>query len=126
MTHLRLVLLATTALTAMQFASSASHAQTASIVVAQAREELGPDGKPKAPAKGSADSRAPAAPAPHPARLHRHLTLPRPRLLRIRHRPQRRRLMPRRRPRPRQRHIRRRLLLTACGTSGSAGGAPAA
>ncbi|MDP3693024.1 hypothetical protein, partial [Bradyrhizobium sp.] len=47
MTHLRLVLLATTALTAMQFAAPSSHAQTAPIVVAQAKDELGPDGKPK-------------------------------------------------------------------------------
>ena len=35
MTKLRLVLLATTALTALQFASSAAHAQSAPIVVAQ-------------------------------------------------------------------------------------------
>jgi len=45
MTKLRLVLLATTAVTAMPFASSASHAQTAPIVVAQ-QGEVGPDGKP--------------------------------------------------------------------------------
>ena len=62
MTKLRLVLLATTALTAMQFAGPASHAQTAPLVVAQAKDELGPDGKPKAPPKG-----APPAPKP-PAR----------------------------------------------------------
>ena len=40
MTKLRLVLLATTALTVMQFASSASHAQSAPIVVAQ-QQQLG-------------------------------------------------------------------------------------
>ncbi|HBY25776.1 MAG TPA: hypothetical protein DEH75_04370, partial [Bradyrhizobium sp.] len=61
MTKLRLVLLATTALTVMQFATSASHAQNSPLVVAQAqqKEELGPDGKPKPPP-------APGAPA-HPA-----------------------------------------------------------
>ena len=48
MTNLRLVLLATTTLTAMQFASPPSHAQTAPLVMAQAKDELGPDGKPKA------------------------------------------------------------------------------
>ncbi|MDE5466244.1 hypothetical protein GWG67_37520 [Bradyrhizobium sp. CSS354] len=44
MTNLRFVLLATTALTAMQFASSASHAQSAPpLVVAQAQpQETGP------------------------------------------------------------------------------------
>jgi len=64
MIHLRLVLLATTALTVMQFASTASHAQTAPIVVAQAKEELGPDGKPKQPPKGAPPKAAPAKPAP--------------------------------------------------------------
>src|SRR5437764_12256502 len=65
MTKLRLVLLATTALTAMQFASSASHAQTAPLVVAQAKEELGPDGRPKAPPKGAPPAaQPPARPAP--------------------------------------------------------------
>ncbi len=44
MTKLRILLLATTALTATQFATSASHAQTAPIVVAQAKEEGGPPG----------------------------------------------------------------------------------
>src|SRR5437868_6455934 len=70
MTKLRLVLLATTALTAMQFASSASHAQTAPQVMAQAKEELGPDGRPKQPPKGPPPAAAPkAAPpaAPPPA-----------------------------------------------------------
>ncbi|MCC8976273.1 OmpA family protein, partial [Bradyrhizobium sp. Cham227] len=65
MTKLRLVLLATTALTVMQFATSASHAQTSPLVVAQAqqKEETGPDGKPKArPAPGAPG--APARPAP--------------------------------------------------------------
>jgi len=46
MTKLRLVLLATTALTALQFAAAPSHAQAAPLVVAQAKEEVGPDGKP--------------------------------------------------------------------------------
>ncbi|WP_139857311.1 OmpA family protein [Bradyrhizobium ivorense] len=63
MTKLRLVLLATTALTVSQFAASASHAQTAPLVVAQAqpREETGPDGRPKQPARP-----APGGPAAHP------------------------------------------------------------
>ncbi|WP_139479480.1 OmpA family protein [Bradyrhizobium ivorense] len=62
MTKLRLVL-ATTALTVSQFAASASHAQTAPLVVAQAqpREETGPDGRPKQPARP-----APGGPAAHP------------------------------------------------------------
>src|SRR5271156_2833507 len=68
MTKLRLVLLATTALTAMQFASTASHAQSAPIVVAQAKEELGPDGKPKQPPKGAQPPAKPAAPPAPPAR----------------------------------------------------------
>src|SRR4029079_5731569 len=55
MTNLRIVLLATTALTVTQFAVSASHAQTAPLVVAQAKEDVGPDGKPRQP--------PPAAPA---------------------------------------------------------------
>src|ERR1700694_2238739 len=67
MTRLRLVLLATTALTAMQFASTLSHAQTAPLVVAQAKEELGPDGKPKAPPKEAPKAVPPAAPPPRPA-----------------------------------------------------------
>jgi Spy/CpxP family protein refolding chaperone len=53
MTNLRLVLLATTALTAMQLIAAPSHAQTAPLVMAQAKEELGPDGKPKQPPKGA-------------------------------------------------------------------------
>ncbi|MGA7715421.1 MAG: OmpA family protein, partial [Bradyrhizobium sp.] len=80
MTKLRLALLATTALTAMQLSTTPSHAQSAPTVVAQ-REELGPDGKPKqapkeAP-KGAPPARpgapqppqhqAPAPPAQHPA-----------------------------------------------------------
>src|SRR5438034_1327367 len=65
MTRLHLVLLATTALTATQTASTASHAQTAPLVVAQAKEELGPDGKPKAPPKGAPPAaQPPARPAP--------------------------------------------------------------
>lgn len=65
MTNLRFVLLATTALTAMQFASSASQAQNAPpLVVAQAQpQETGPDGKPKQPPKGPA-----AAPPASPGR----------------------------------------------------------
>ncbi|QDP22923.1 OmpA family protein [Bradyrhizobium cosmicum] len=72
MTHLRFVLLATTALTAMQFVSSASHAQgtAAPIVIAQGGPagEVGPDGKPKQPPKGPAAPPPPAArpPAPPP------------------------------------------------------------
>ncbi|WP_080890901.1 OmpA family protein [Bradyrhizobium elkanii] len=72
MTKLRLVLLATTALTVMQFATSASHAQTSPLVVAQAqpKEETGPDGKPKPrperPAPGAPAHPAPPAAAPHP------------------------------------------------------------
>ncbi|WP_354139084.1 OmpA family protein [Bradyrhizobium sp. LB11.1] len=66
MTNLRFVLLATTALTAMQIASSASHAQSAPpLVVAQAQPELGPDGKPKQPPKEAPKGPPPAArPAP--------------------------------------------------------------
>jgi len=74
MTNLRILLLATTALTAMQFASAPSQAQTGSIVVAQAQGEVGPDGKPKAPPKGAPPAAAPrpgpppaAAPPPKPA-----------------------------------------------------------
>ncbi|MBC9983462.1 OmpA family protein [Bradyrhizobium sp. INPA_01384B] len=71
MTNLRFVLLATTALTAMQFASSASHAQSAPpLVVAQAQPELGPDGKPKQPPKeapkGPPPAARPATPPPPP------------------------------------------------------------
>ncbi|QQN64528.1 OmpA family protein [Bradyrhizobium diazoefficiens] len=61
MTNLRFVLLATTALTAMQFASSASHAQSAPLVVAQAQPETGPDGKPKQPPKEAPKGPPPAA-----------------------------------------------------------------
>ena len=57
MTNLRIVLLATTALTVTQLAASASHAQNAPLVVAQAKEEVGPDGRPKAPPKGPPPSR---------------------------------------------------------------------
>ncbi|MCP3393605.1 OmpA family protein [Bradyrhizobium sp. CCGB12] len=68
MTNLRFVLLATTALTAMQFASSASHAQSAPpLVVAQAQpQETGPDGKPKQPPKGPPAATPPARPATPP------------------------------------------------------------
>jgi hypothetical protein len=54
MTKLRLVLLATTALTAMQFASAPSHAQTAPQVMAQAQEPS-KDGK-QPPSKGAPSS----------------------------------------------------------------------
>ncbi len=76
MTKLRHVLLATTALTAMQFVSLPSHAQTAPVVVAQAQNEVGPNGKPKPPPKGAPPAHPappkaapphPAAPPPHPA-----------------------------------------------------------
>src|ERR1700731_332398 len=67
MTQLRLLLLATTTLTAMHFGMTSSHAQTAPLVVAQAKEELGPDGKPKGPPKGAPPpAAAPARPAPPP------------------------------------------------------------
>src|ERR1700755_2193387 len=64
----RLVRRATTALTAMQFASSVAHAQSAPIVVAQAKEELGPDGKPKQPPKGPPPAANPPAPPPPAAK----------------------------------------------------------
>ena len=66
MTNLRIVLLATTALTVAQLATSVSHAQTAPLVVAQAKEDLGPDGKPKAPPKGAPPpvAKQPSAPPP--------------------------------------------------------------
>ncbi|RXG93846.1 OmpA family protein, partial [Bradyrhizobium zhanjiangense] len=75
MTNLRFVLLATTALTAMQFASSASHAQSAPpLVVAQAQpQETGPDGKPKQPPKGPPAAAPPARPTtPPPAAAPPH------------------------------------------------------
>ncbi|WP_446471706.1 OmpA family protein [Bradyrhizobium campsiandrae] len=55
----------------MQFASSASHAQSAPpLVVAQAQPELGPDGKPKQPPKeapkGPPPAARPATPPPPP------------------------------------------------------------
>ena len=66
MTKLRLVLLATTALTAMQFVSAPSHAQTAPLVMAQAAEP--PDeGKPRHRRRQHRRAR----PAP-PAAPHRH------------------------------------------------------
>ncbi|WP_275198193.1 hypothetical protein [Bradyrhizobium sp. CSA207] len=70
MTNLRFVLLATTALTAMQFAGSASHAQGAPpLVVAQAQpQETGPDGKPKQPPKEAPKGPPAAAPPAAPAR----------------------------------------------------------
>ncbi|MGA2993612.1 OmpA family protein [Bradyrhizobium sp.] len=70
MTHLRIALLATTALTAMQLImTTPSQAQSAPIVVAQ-KEELGPDGKPKQPPKqppkAAPPPARPAPPAPPP------------------------------------------------------------
>src|ERR1700733_9899834 len=66
MTHLRIALLATTALTAMQLTmTTPSHAQSAPVVVAQ-KEELGPDGKPKQPPKAAPPAAPPAQPAPPP------------------------------------------------------------
>ncbi|MGC2316899.1 MAG: OmpA family protein, partial [Bradyrhizobium sp.] len=64
MTRLRLALLATTALTTMQFAAAPSHAQAAPLVMAQAAPagEVGPDGKPKAPPKAAPPAAAPARP----------------------------------------------------------------
>src|ERR1700761_8395423 len=67
MTKLRLVLLATTTLTAMQLTAEPSHAQPAPLVVAQAQGEVGPDGKPKPPPKGAPPKPAPPAPAPKAA-----------------------------------------------------------
>ncbi|HTO63345.1 MAG TPA: OmpA family protein [Bradyrhizobium sp.] len=83
MTRIRFVLLATTALTATSIASTASFAQAASVVVAQAGQppgEVGPDGKPRQPPKGgqpqppgrppappAAQPPHPPAPPPHPA-----------------------------------------------------------
>src|SRR4051794_12484954 len=70
MTNFRLVLLATTTLTAMQLIASMliaspSHAQTAPLIMAQAgREDVGPDGRPKQ-APGARP--APPAAAPRPA-----------------------------------------------------------
>ncbi|HXI08579.1 MAG TPA: hypothetical protein VNJ49_19885, partial [Bradyrhizobium sp.] len=64
MTNFRLALLATTALTAMQFASVPSWAQPDSIVVAQAQPA---DSDKKPPAKGPPPAAAPARPAPPPA-----------------------------------------------------------
>ena len=64
MTNLRLVLLATTALTAMPFATVASHAQTAPLVLAQNADE----GKKEPPKGGQPPGRpAPPAAAPRPA-----------------------------------------------------------
>src|SRR5882672_3668613 len=66
MTNLRILLLATTALTATQLATSASLAQTAPLVVAQAKEEGPPGAKKEAPPKGAPPAAAPKAPAPPP------------------------------------------------------------
>jgi outer membrane protein OmpA-like peptidoglycan-associated protein len=77
MTKLRLVLLATTALTAMQFASAASHAQSAPMVVAQAKEEVGPDGKPKEPKGGHPPAKGgPAQPGTPPPQAPKQVAPP--------------------------------------------------
>src|ERR1700716_2635663 len=100
MTNLRLVLLATTALTAMQFAASSSRAQTAPLVMAQAAPEPGKEGTP--PPKGAPARPAPPAAAP-PPRPPRPAPPPPP--------PPPRRPPPRRLPRPlRPPGLRRRLL----------------
>ena len=105
MTNLRILLLATTALTVTQLATSASNAQTAPLVVAQAREERGP----RAP-KGSAEGRPAVRAAPPRSgalRRHRRPLLPRRVQPRRPHRPLRLRLRVQRR---RLRHRLRRLL----------------
>src|SRR4051794_4714183 len=71
MINLRILLLATTALTATQLATSASHAQTAPLVVAQARDgDAAPPGAKKEAPKGAPPPAAapprPAAPPPPP------------------------------------------------------------
>src|ERR1700750_961605 len=66
MTNLRLVLLATTALSALQMASAPSHAESAPLVVAQAQGEVGPDGRPKEPPKGAPPPPPPGRVAPPP------------------------------------------------------------
>nr|WP_298107462.1 OmpA family protein [Bradyrhizobium sp.] len=80
MTKLRLALLATTALTAMQLAGSPSHAQSAPIVVAQQREEPGSEGKPKQPPKeaprGTPPARPGAPPTPHQPPQPQHAPVP--------------------------------------------------
>ncbi|HXB79094.1 MAG TPA: OmpA family protein [Bradyrhizobium sp.] len=67
MTKLSSLLLATTALSALQFTAPPSHAQTTPLVVAQAREEVGPDGKPKQPPKEAPKEAPKAAPPARPA-----------------------------------------------------------
>src|SRR6185437_7338399 len=63
MTKLRLVLLATTAISAMPGAGSALHAETARLVVAQ-QGEPGQDGKHRAAPKAAPARPAPPAAAP--------------------------------------------------------------
>src|ERR1700754_4229897 len=71
MTNLRLVLLATTALTAAQFATLPSHAQTAPVLMAQAGPPAGEskEAPPKQPQKAPPPRPGPpgAAPPPRPA-----------------------------------------------------------
>src|ERR1700760_2878862 len=69
MTKLRLVLLATTALSATQLASTVSHAQSAPLVVAQAPvegEKKGPPPKGAPPPTAAPVRPAPVAPAAPP------------------------------------------------------------
>src|SRR5829696_5459864 len=68
MTNLRILLLATTALTATQLATSASHAQTAPVVMAQAKDgDTAPPGARKEAPKGAPPPPPPAAAPPRPA-----------------------------------------------------------
>src|ERR1700754_533388 len=71
MTNLRLVLLATTALTAAQFATLPLHAQTAPVLMAQAGPPAGEskEAPPKQPPKAAPPRPGPpgAAPPPRPA-----------------------------------------------------------
>ena len=62
MKNLRILLLATTALTASQLATSESQAQTAPIVMAQAKDEGPPGAKKEAPKGAPPPAAAPKAP----------------------------------------------------------------
>ncbi|MBS0528616.1 MAG: OmpA family protein [Proteobacteria bacterium] len=79
MTNLRLMLLATSALTLAPLMTTPSHAQSAPVTLAQAAPsaETGPDGKPKAPPKGPPPKAAPPAhTAPPPAATQRPVAPP--------------------------------------------------
>ncbi|MDU6464458.1 MAG: OmpA family protein, partial [Bradyrhizobium sp.] len=69
MSKLRVLLLATTALSAMQLTSSGSYAQGTPMVVAQGSGggEVGPDGRPKQQPQGQPQRPGPGAPPPHQA-----------------------------------------------------------